>query len=148
MTQCEALMAIARRNGGIVTPAAVVAEARDGGSVLHGAFEWNDTVAAQRYRIIQAQHLIRECRVTVERGSGEKVHTYAFIGLSSDRGDDAANNPYRIAADVSRSEDLVAIAVDDALSQLTALKRRFELLNELHGVWEAVDAEVAKRKKK
>ena len=92
MTQTEALMKIAERDGGKITPAAVIAEARNPKSVLHGAFTWDDTKAARKWRIFEAQNLIRRCRVTIEQ-DGKEVETYAFVGLSSDRDDAAEHNP-------------------------------------------------------
>lgn len=138
MTQTEALLAIAKRNGGVITPAAVIAEARDKTSVLHGAFTWDDHAAAQKWRICEAQALIRKCRVTVEDG-GKSYETYAFVGLSTDRMGEAEQNPYRLAHDVSKSEDLLEIAERDALEQLKALKGRYEHLRRLKRVWDAID---------
>lgn len=138
MTQVEALMEIARRHGGTITPRQVVDEARDESSVLHGAFTWDDAIAADKYRILEAQHLIRECRVTIQQGD-RKTQTFAFVGVSTDRIGAAADNPYRVASDVAQNTDLMAIAERDALEQLKAVKRRFEHLKRLNAVWAAID---------
>lgn len=50
--------------GGIITPAQVVEHARDPESVLHQYFEWDDTEAARRFRLVQAGNLISRVRVT------------------------------------------------------------------------------------
>ena len=42
-----------------LTPGAVVDEARPITAVLHGAFEWDDSEAAQKYREVQARQVIR-----------------------------------------------------------------------------------------
>lgn len=141
MTQTEALIAIAKRNGGEITPAAVIDEARNPKSVLHGAFTWDDHAAAEKWRVVEAQELIRRCVVKIEK-AGKNVETYAFVGLSCDREGAAKNNPYRLAEDVSRSEDLLAIAERDALEQLKAIKRRYEHLKRLANVWAAIDKAV------
>ena len=73
MTQLEALKEIAKRDGGLLRPAAVVDAARDEKSPLHGAFEWDDTEAAQKYRLLQAQSLIRSFKVEIERNG--QTHT-------------------------------------------------------------------------
>lgn len=139
MTQVEALMEIARRDGGVVTPAAVIEAAKPEGSPLHGAFTWDDSEAAAKYRVIEAQRLIRRCEIVIERGD-EKVRTFAFVGISTDREDGAAaHNPYRIASEVSKDPDLLSVAESDALDQLKALKRRYEHLKRLSAVWAAID---------
>ena len=74
MTQLEALKEIAKRDGGLLRPQAVVDAARPVSSPLHGAFCWNNTEAAQKYRLLQAQQLIRSFRVTVE-DNGAKYET-------------------------------------------------------------------------
>src|SRR3990167_2956704 len=49
-------------------PEAVVKRAENPKSPLHEYFEWNDTAAAQAYRIIQAGELIRSCKLIVHKG--------------------------------------------------------------------------------
>lgn len=46
-----------------LTPALVLAEAEDPNSPLHALFEWNDSVAADRWRLQQARELIRSVKV-------------------------------------------------------------------------------------
>lgn len=139
MTQTEALLEIAKRDGGVITPAAVIRAARNPKSVLHRAFTWDDTEAANKWRIHEAQHLIRTCYIVSGKGKN-RTETYAFVGLSTDRdGGESANNPYRLAHDVAQSEDLLAVAEKDALEQLKAVKRRYDHLHRLDKVWEAID---------
>lgn len=44
---------------GKVAPAQIVEAARDENSPLHGVFEWDDTIAAEEHRLLQARQLIR-----------------------------------------------------------------------------------------
>ena len=138
MTQLEALKEIARRDGGLLRPASVVDAARDEKSPLHGAFEWDDTEAAQKYRLLQAQSLIRSFKVEIER-NGQTYTVPVFVGVSTDRTGDKADNPYRMLEQVVEKPDLMAVAVRDALDQLEALRKRYAHLQELADVWAAVD---------
>lgn len=62
----EAVERIAKDDvDGLVQPAAVVEAARDPESPLHDYFEWDDTAAAERYRLVQARHLLARIRVVV-----------------------------------------------------------------------------------
>ena len=63
MSAREALVALVERDG---TPASVLDEARDEASPLHTHFEWDDSEAAEQYRLVQARGLIRRYKVTVE----------------------------------------------------------------------------------
>ena len=60
-----ALAEIAERNGGRLTPDAVVKEARKPASPLHGYFTWDVKEAAAERWLDQARQLIRSVRVEV-----------------------------------------------------------------------------------
>jgi hypothetical protein len=49
-----------------LTPKNVVDESRDPSATLHPCFEWNDDVAAEKFRLNQASTLIRAIKVTIE----------------------------------------------------------------------------------
>jgi hypothetical protein len=50
---------------GRLQPADVVTDARDPTSPLHSHSEWDDSVAAERYRLSQARSLIRSVKINV-----------------------------------------------------------------------------------
>ena len=92
MTQLEALKAIAKRDGGLLRPQAVVDAARPEDSPLHGAFCWDDTEAARLYRLDQAQRLIRSFKIEIE-SDGASIAVPAFINVSIDRTGGKDDNP-------------------------------------------------------
>lgn len=59
------------RNGGVLTPEAVVAAAKKPTSPLHRVFEWNDSEAAKAWRIEQARCLIRSVHVVTTTSTRE-----------------------------------------------------------------------------
>lgn len=138
MTQLDALKAIAKRDGGLLRPQAVVDAARPEDSPLHGAFCWDDTEAARLYRLDQAQRLIRRFTIEIE-SDGETVEVPAFINVSSDRSSGRDENPYRMTDDVMKSEDLLAVAEKDALIQLKGIRDRYKNIKRLGDVWAAID---------
>lgn len=62
----EALQDLAKKNGNELTPKNVVDAARSKDSVLHKAFEWDDKVAGDKYRLMQARVLINSVKVVIE----------------------------------------------------------------------------------
>lgn len=138
MTQLDALKAIAARDGGLLRPAAVVEAARPEDSPLHGAFCWDDTEAARRYRLDQAQRLIRSFRVTVDDG-GKQFSVPAFVNFSTDRTGGKSENPYRLLEDTKDDADLLAVAESDAMEQLRGIKERYSHLKRLGDIWDAID---------
>lgn len=61
----EYLEDLRKENFGILTSSIVLEASRDPDSLLHDCFEWDDTEAAEMYRITQASNIIRTVRVTV-----------------------------------------------------------------------------------
>lgn len=121
------------KRGGLVQPADVVARASDPESAMHSWFEWDDTEAAQQHRIWQARQLLRVF-VTVESRDNKPVR--AFVSLGSDR---YGAGGYRAMAEVLSDEELRAQLLADAVKELRSAERKYRQLQELSGVWSALD---------
>ena len=80
----DELLTIYKTNGSL-TPAAVVDVARDPAHPLHGRVEWDDTVAAEKYRLDQARQLIRVVKVTETRGD-TLLRTREFVSVHREDG--------------------------------------------------------------
>jgi hypothetical protein len=66
-------------DNGVLTPDVVLEAAQEPSHPLHSKFDWDDTVAAHRWRLSQASHLIRNVKVNVEMSASQTVHVRAFI---------------------------------------------------------------------
>lgn len=146
MTQLEALKEIYRAKGGELPPRVVIEAARPEDSPLHGAFCWDDTEAAERYRIIQAQELIRSFRVEIICNE-KPISVPVFVNLSTDRNGRSEDNPYRMTEDVMKFPDMAEIVVRDALDQMESMRNRYGHLKEFADVWAPIDAHIRKRRK-
>lgn len=51
---------------GRLTPGQVVEAARPEDSILHGYFEWEDSIAAESWRRVQARELIKRVKIVVQ----------------------------------------------------------------------------------
>jgi Fe-S cluster assembly scaffold protein SufB len=80
----ESLENIRSLNGGVITPAVVVDNARDKKSPLHPCFEWNDKRAAEAHRLDQARYLLRAVVVTYGEPEEEKA-VRAFVTVTEDK---------------------------------------------------------------
>lgn len=99
-------------------------------SALHSALEWNDSVAANNFRIDQVRHLIR-IHVISEDGSPQ------LVSLTFDRKVDGG---YRAISDVVKDRDLSAIMLADALAELERIKQKYSRVEALTKVWQEVRA--------
>ena len=79
-TARELLSALYEREGEL-TPTLVVDEARPETSPLHQYFEWNDDVAAEQYRRVQASHLIRSVKITFDGETGQPRPIRGFLAV-------------------------------------------------------------------
>ena len=59
-----------RSERGTLSPATVLDDARPADSPLHNRFEWDDSVAGEKYRLGQAGELIRSVRVSFNTPTG------------------------------------------------------------------------------
>ncbi len=132
----EELIALASEVG-TLTPQQVVERARDASSPLHGYFEWDDDTAAEKFRLMQASFLIRQCRVRVLAADGQKTAVVrAFVSLPSDR---IGLGGYRQIETVLATEQQRGELLAMARCELEAFKRKYEALHELADVFGSID---------
>ena len=131
------------KSGGLIKPVDVVEFASDPDTALHECFTWDDSEAASKYRLWQAQTIIR-VYVNVEEGIAEPVR--AFVSLTSDR--TQVGGGYRTIVDVMSDEVLRQQMLADALSQFRSMQMKYKSLQQLAKVWAAVDAVEAKSAKR
>lgn len=126
------LRRIAKSNGGLLLPQSVVESARPTSSPLHSRFQWDDSVAAENYRIWQARQLIR---VVVEHIKGVAAPTEVFVSLSPDRNE---GRGYRVTTEVLSDEQMRGVMLQDALDELEVFKLKYRRLRELAVVFSAI----------
>lgn len=127
------LKRIAAAHNGKLMPADVVESARPKSSPLHSRFEWDNTEAAERYRLWQARQLIS---VTVEYlGSGEQASLEkVFVSLTTDRDRGGYRSLVTVMSDQQHRERLL----EDALDEMRRFHKKYKELNELAAVFEAM----------
>lgn len=140
--ELDELKKIAQEHGGILMPEHVVDAAKPVNSILHSKFEWDDTTAAQRYRLWQARQLIT---IMVEYVKTDKDNTpyQVFVSLKSDR----QEGGYRTITSVMSDEQLKNQLLADALEDMEIFQNKYQILKELSIVFAAMK-KVKKRKKK
>jgi len=118
------LMDIAKKNGGILQVDAVLDEAKDESSPLHGHFEWDDSVAAEAHRRYQARVLIQRCKITVVESEPTTIR--AFVSLQSDR---EAGGGYRMTTKVMDDAALREELMHDIRLTIARWNQKLNLLD-------------------
>jgi hypothetical protein len=108
---------------GDITPTLIVESAKNKKSVLHKYFEWDDTTAANKFRISQASTLLRHIEVKVIQ-NGEPYFVRVYETLSRNNYD--SSNKYKRFD--SLSEINVAQIVKLCISDLNRVKNKLSAL--------------------
>lgn len=128
------LASVARKHRGVLRAADVVEFARNPKTELHSKFTWDDTEAAQQYRVWQARRLIR-VSVDILPGVDKKYH--AWVSLETDR--DVPKGGYRATAAVLSNPARRIQLLEQALREFKRWERRYIELTELVPIFEAAD---------
>jgi hypothetical protein len=129
--QIRAELLALKSDDGLIYPERVHGWAqRHPNSALYNSLNWDDATAAHEHRLWQIRQLI-QVHITIVSGTRE------FVSLTIDR---ASGGGYREVADVVASGNLRQIMLDDALEDLERVRRKYQLLDELAGVWKAAEA--------
>lgn len=132
---------------GALTPSHVVARARQPQTALHRHFEWDDSTAADRYRLVQADRLIRKVWVHVvprsnEESAPRRIRASVLPSPSSSEREE------RLPSTKHRAEDWVEVGVDpvgatellkSALGELAGIRRKYAHIDALKPVFVELD---------
>lgn len=116
-----------------VRPEEIVEKARDENTELHKCFEWDDTKAAEKYRIYQARQIVCHLIVKEVNDDPQKHEVRFFYKTDSTEG-------YKPITYIMRDEDEYQKLLSRAVSELKSFQKKYSALKELEGVWEAINS--------
>ena len=122
---CEQLEA-----AGGLTAKSLLDASRPEDAPLHSEFEWNDSVAAERYREDQARSIIRHLTVRLDEKPGEPVRGFFCIERSGGRSYTSVNV-------ILKQSDLRSNLLRKALDEMDVFQRKYSTLTELATVFAA-----------
>lgn len=133
-TAGEELERIEQKHG-IVTPGNVLEESRPAQAALHSIFEWNDSAAAERFRLEQAREIIGNIAVVriIEDQPREPVRAFVNI-IPADR-----ERGYMSIVKVLSSQEYTRQMLQSALADFLALRKKYGMLTELSDLFEMID---------
>lgn len=148
----EALAAIERKAGNL-TPELVVKAAQSKRSPLHAEFQWDDGEAARAYRLVQAAWLIRTVKIRVivdERPAEARAFVRVVKATAPESYDNDEEAPpttgsYVGIAAALENPDWRGQMLTQALRELEAFRRKYEMLEGLSEVMQAIDKRLARR---
>lgn len=124
----------------IITPKLIVERASSKRSPLHKYFEWEDTLAAARYREWQARQLITTVYV-VCADSPDSEPVRAFVNIKSEEEDELVEDQgYVWSASLDSRPNYQRQVLEYAKQQLHLWRKKFGAFNEFFGVVREIDA--------
>lgn len=115
-----------------ITPEQVLEKARnDENSELHKCFEWNDSIASEKYRLIQARKIIINLAYVPKEKTDEPVRCFQITREKS---------VYMPTKQFLVNNDEYQDLLKRAKVELESFKRRYATLSELETVFEAIES--------
>jgi transcriptional regulator with PAS, ATPase and Fis domain len=137
---------IAEKKNGTLKPADVVEEARDVNSPLNEYFEWEDSEAAERWRIYQARQLINHIQITIKYDHTQKSQR-AFLSVNETPAEADKNKVYVTIERVLNEPELRAQVIYKALKDAEYWQSRYNEYAELGRIFKAIGQTKKKLKK-
>ena len=117
-----------------LTPQEVLEKAKDEDSELHKCFEWDDSIAAEKYRYGQARKVIQLLVIRNEDVDKKDDEPVRVFQVTSER------NTYSPVKLIVQQPDEYQNLLNRAIRELEAFKKRYKSLSELEDVFDAIDA--------
>lgn len=134
----EALDKLRSMHGGDLQPADVVEAASDESHPLHPVFPWDDEEAARIGRECIAREIIRSIRVRIITPERKEIDTRAFVSVPDPK--QPGKRVYHAVAHTLESPEGRALLLRQAWLELQAWRHKYNELNELAQVFDAMDA--------
>ena len=127
---------------GVLTPKRVVDESRPVDAPLHNEFEWDDSIAGEKYREEQARHLIGDLIIVEETIAERRKEEYKFDRAFVSTGE---QNHRFVSIHVALSNDeWRSNLLRDAKRDMQAFITKYHRLEELAKIIEDMNEELNK----
>ena len=137
----EEIMRIKDKNGGLVSPDSIVKEAAKKSNPLHSLFTWDDSLAAQKYRLSEAGALLRAIEITYVEIPDQPRRAFE-VTYKKPVGSEN-QTLYTTAEEAASDPDNHSRLIAEAVRTLMAWRGRFRYLQELSHLMEKIDETVA-----
>lgn len=134
--------------GNTPTPKQLVDAARPVKSPIHKLFEWDDTKAAERFRIYQARNHINHIEVEIVH-EGKSTFTKAYHSVIVETENEGKERAYKSVAAVRSNKEYAEQVVENARDELRYWRTRYEEYGSVFGgVFKEADKVIANGKPK
>lgn len=133
----EYLHELAEKENG-VTAERVLDVSRPEDALLHEVFEWDDSIAAEAYRLDQSRHFIGNIIMVQVEKNEPSSPVRAFVNVTST--EHAERGIYKPIIQAMSKENEREIVLNNAMRELLLFQEKYKRLSELKPVFDAIDA--------
>lgn len=108
----------------------ILEKARDKDTELHKCFEWNDGIAAEKYRLEQAKKIVTMLVFTPQTKQEQPLRVYQIT---------QEKNVYQPTRMFLENKSEYNALLNRALKELESFQRRYRSLSELEDIMEQID---------
>ena len=138
----EVMEKIEKRDG-VVTKESFLEESRPKNSPTHKLFEWDDSVAAEKFRLHQSAMAIRDIVVTIVKSEEEQHKSPAFVNVVSGLSNKAE---YKSIGVAMMDEDERSVILENAFEEFKRFEDKYKSLKELSNVFDEMHRVETKHK--
>lgn len=110
----------------------IVDKARDEGTELHKCFEWDNDVAAEKYRLYEARQIMHHLVIVEQERPEERPEVRMFYKTDTKGG-------YKQTEYVIQKKDEYKALLERAMAELRAFKAKYACLKELQEIFDLID---------
>jgi hypothetical protein len=118
---------------GEIKPAELVDFARNKKCPIHRCFEWDNSIAAEKYREEQARYILRQIVIVQECEGKEPFEIRAFVSVDIDK-----DNVYTTMKRAISEPELYKQILRQAYEDLKAWKEKYDNLREFKKIYKAI----------
>lgn len=119
---------------GSITASDFLDASRSKKSPTHSMFEWDDTIAAEKYRLRQSAQIINQLEISIESNGFECVTAFVNVESKSVRKTASFINIESAMSDEEYREQIL----QNALSELKAFEKKYAQYRELADVFDSI----------
>jgi len=119
-----------------ITPKIIVSDAKPKNSVLHKAFEWNNTRAADLYRLDQAKYILRSIVICTLPNGQKCAPTKMWVNIQNGAHKNKRENVH--IYDAMNNPKLRRLVIKQALAELEQWRKRYEDYVELAEIFKMI----------
>jgi hypothetical protein len=116
------------------TPQQILEKARDSNTELHKCFTWDDTEAAEKWRISEARAVVRNLKIIEQKPDKQTEPTAIRVFYKTDN-----ESGYKPTKLILKKPDEYKSLVERCRSELLAIKQKFNSISEYEEIWEMIN---------